>query len=69
MRVHEVMFDEFFARRIPDEGFTLEEIYEDYFGLIHEMQENRPELHGHVVTMDGNVVVPELRPSIAPFAV
>jgi len=57
------MFDEFFARRLPDEGFTLEEVYDEYFGLLHKLQENRPELHGHVVTMDGRIIIRELRPS------
>lgn len=63
MRVHETMFDEFFSRRLPDEGFTLEEVYDEYFGLLHKARESRAEIHGHVVTMDGEVVVPELRPS------
>lgn len=63
MRVHESMFDEFFARRLPDEGFTLEEVYDEYFGLLHKAREPRPEMHGHVVTMSGEIIVPELRPS------
>jgi hypothetical protein len=58
MRVHEAMFDEFFKHRLPDEGFTLEEVYDEYFGLIEAMQNSRTELHGHVVTMDGTIVVP-----------
>lgn len=64
MRVHEEMFDEFFARRLPDEGFLPKEGRDDYFGLLQTMQGYRPELHGHVVTMDGAVIVPELRPSV-----
>jgi hypothetical protein len=63
MRVHEAMFDEFFGRRLPDEGFTLEEVHDDYSVFLQKMREDRPELHGHVVTMDGTILVPELRPS------
>lgn len=63
MRVHEAMFDEFFGRRLPDDGFTLEDVYEDYFGFLQKRQEHRSELHGFVVTMDGKVVVPQLRPT------
>ena len=69
MRVHKEMFDEFFKHRLPDEGFTLEEVYDEYFGLIENMQSSRPELHGHVVTMDGRIVVPELRPSVESIMV
>jgi hypothetical protein len=65
MQVHEEMFDEFFARRLPDEGFLPKEGRDDYFGLLQTMQGYRPELHGHVVTMDGTVIFPELRPSVS----
>lgn len=65
MRVYETMFDEFFGRRLPDEGFTIEELYDDYFGLLHKAKESGAEMHGYVVTMDGKIVVPELKPSPA----
>lgn len=34
MLPREEMFDEFFKHRLPDDGFTLEEVYEEYFGLM-----------------------------------
>jgi hypothetical protein len=64
MQLRNEMFDEFFRRRLPDDGFPLEELYDEYFGLIEAGRANQPELHGHVVTMDGSVVIPELRPSV-----
>lgn len=66
MVIRQDMFDEFFSRTLPDEGFTLSEVYNDYFGLLHQARETPAELHGHVVTMDGTVIVPELRPTIEP---
>ena len=67
MRVHDAMFDRFFGHKLPHEGFTLVQANDDNFGLLQMMQEDRPELHGHAVTMDGTIVVPELRPVIAPI--
>jgi len=64
MRVREEMFDEFFKHRLPDDGFTLAEVYEEYFGLIEKTQNGRSELHGYAVTMDGQIIIPELRPSV-----
>jgi hypothetical protein len=64
MRVHQTMFDDFFKQRLPDDGFVIEELYDEYFGLIEKVHASRTELHGHVVTMDGRIVVPELRPSL-----
>ena len=69
MMVRQEMFDEFFMKHLPDDGFTLEEVYNDYFGLIEEMNSRQPELHGHVIGMDGNIRVPELRPKLDPVYV
>lgn len=35
----------------------------NFFGLISEADEDRPELHGYEVTLDGRVVAPSLNPS------
>jgi len=63
MKLRQYMFDEFFKYKLPDDGFTVEEDHEEYFGLIHEMNAPRPQLHGYVVGLDGEVVVPRLRPT------
>ena len=34
-----------------------------HLGLIEPSPVDRPELHGHIVTMDGRIVVPVLRPT------
>ena len=60
--VREVVFDEFFQHQLPDEGFTLDELYDRYFGLIHEMKPTASALHGYSVDMKGDVIVPRLRP-------
>lgn len=65
MVVREAMFDEFFKHRLPDEGFTLEEVYDEYFGLLEKARGTRPELHGHAVTMDGRVVPPDFKPELS----
>ena len=69
MMVRQVMFDEFFTKQLPDEGFTMEEIYNDYFGLIDRTKGDRPELHGYTVGLDGHVRVPELAPKLDPLFV
>ncbi|QQS46665.1 MAG: hypothetical protein IPM66_22700 [Acidobacteriota bacterium] len=35
----------------------------NFFGLIIETNEDRSELHGYEVTLDGRVVAPSLNPS------
>jgi hypothetical protein len=69
MMVRQAMFDEFFKNQLPDDGFTLEEVYRDYFGLINQANADRPELHGHVVGLDGHVRIPELAPTLNPVFV
>jgi len=61
MRIHEEVMQRI---RIPDDGVTIDEVYTQWFGLIAKEGSARPELHGHVVTMEGSVVVPELKPPI-----
>lgn len=65
MVVRESMFDEFFKHKLPDDGFTLEAVYDEYFGLLEKTRGERPELHGHVVTMDGHVVPLDFKPAPA----
>ena len=45
--VRQERFDEFFSRRLPDDGFTLEEVYNDYLWLIEETNGSRlePEIY------------------------
>jgi hypothetical protein len=59
MQLHREMFEEFFKNRLPEEGFTLDDVYDGYFGLIHATHAIGPELHGFVVTMDGDVLLPQ----------
>ena len=65
MDLRKTMFDEFFQNQLPEEGFSLDELYNDYFGLINEMNTYHPELHGYVVGMNGEVYVPEFRPRVS----
>jgi hypothetical protein len=58
--VEDMMFDDFFSQRLPQEGFVIQPT--SYVGLVHE--QNRPELHGYAITMAGEVVVPELKPPV-----
>lgn len=62
MVIADVVFDEFFSRPLPHEGFIINPVRHDYFGLIADTTRNTPELHGYTVTMDGDVVAPEFRP-------
>jgi hypothetical protein len=62
MQLHDDDVDDFFRRNLPDDGFPVGELYDEYFGLIEKRRATMPELHGYVVTMDGTVVAPELRP-------
>jgi hypothetical protein len=61
MVVADIMFEEFFCRPIPREGFVINP-HPTSFGLIDEDMYDKPALHGYAITMDGNIVVPELRP-------
>ena len=61
MVVADIMFDEFFSRPLPLEGFVIDP-RPMHFGLIHEDMYDKTDLHGYAITMDGTVVVPELRP-------
>ena len=58
--VADIMFDDFFSQRLPQEGFVIEPT--NYVGLVNE--HNRPELHGYAITMTGEVVVPQLKPQL-----
>ena len=40
-----------------------DETANEYHGLIERSEVDCPELHGHVITMDGTIVVPVLRPA------
>jgi hypothetical protein len=63
--VADTMFDEFFSQPIPHEGFVLQPKTEtDFFGLIDATMFDRPELRSYAITLDGSVVVPELRPRV-----
>ena len=63
--VADPMYDEFFSHQIPHEGFVLQPKTEsDFFGLIDAAMFDRTELRGYAITLDGNVVVPELRPQV-----
>lgn len=62
MTIEGIMFDDFFSRPIPQEGFEIDPSRPVFFGLIEKGAGECPELHGHAITMEGNVVPPELRP-------
>ena len=51
-----------FGYRVPGEGSAMSESRPTYVGLIRSIQSGKPELHGYVVTLEGNIVIPELRP-------
>ena len=51
VRIHETMFDELFRYRLPDDGFTLEEVYDEYFGLMERI---KPGKAGIALTRDDN---------------
>ena len=59
MQISEQIFETFFEHRLPRGGFTIRETYR---GLIDPSDPGTPELAGHVVTMDGQLVIPQLRP-------
>jgi hypothetical protein len=63
MQLHDELSGDVFTRNFPVDGSTIGEHHDEYFGLIDKRRANMPELHGHVVAMDGTVVVPELRPT------
>lgn len=63
MTIAELMFEEFFTRPIPHQGFVIDAARPAIIGLIEPSANDRPELHGYIVTMEGNVVLPELRPT------
>lgn len=56
------LFDEFFSRRLPHEGFTMNELCREYFGLIASTDESQSPLQGYTIGMNGEVAVTELRP-------
>ena len=61
--VSDTMFEEFFSQRIPPEGFVLTPTTQkELMGLIDAGLVDKTEYHGYSVTLDGSVVVPELRP-------
>jgi len=49
---------------LVDEVVTQSDRGDNFFGLIHSSETNRPELHGYEVTMSGNLVLPELKPQL-----
>ncbi len=68
MQLHDDVVDDFFRRNLPDDGVPIGELYDEYFGLIDRQRATLPALHGYVVTMDGTVVAPELRPTASASA-
>ncbi len=63
MQLHDELVGDCFRRNFQDDGSTIGGHYDEYFGLIAKWRANMPELYGYIVTMDGSVVVPELRPT------
>lgn len=63
MIIADIVFDEFFSRPLPIEGFEIDPTGAKYFGLIGPDSYERSELYGYEITMDGDIVVPELRPT------
>jgi len=66
--VRQIVYEEFFTRRLPEDGFTLDERHDQYFGLIRETKPESPELHGFVIGLSGEVIVPQLRPESSAVA-
>ena len=64
MQITRVELDEFSRHPVSSDARTLEGMHSRYFGLIEQTHRNPPELHGHVVTLEGKIVVPELRPDM-----
>ncbi len=62
MTVVDILFDDFFGKPIPAEGFEIDPTPSVFPGLIGTTADDRSELHGYEVTMDGDVVPPDLRP-------
>lgn len=61
--VSDAMYEEFFSQRLPQEGFVLTPSTKtELMGLIDAGLVDRAEFHGFSVTLDGTVIVPELRP-------
>jgi hypothetical protein len=62
MTVIDSLFDEFFSKRIPHEGFVIDPA--NHFGLIDERIPNDSGLGGFAITMGGDVVVQQLNPTL-----
>jgi hypothetical protein len=62
MTVIDSMFDEFFSKRIPHEGFVIDPT--NHFGLIEERMRNDSVLSGFAITMSGDVIVQQLNPTL-----
>lgn len=62
MTVSDIMFEEFFAKPIPADGFEIDPRPSVYPGLVDAANRDNIVLHGYEVTMDGKVVEPDLRP-------
>ena len=63
LTIPQQVFDGFFSRRLPRDGFTMDELYRDYFGLIASPDGSHSPLQGYAIGMNGDVAVTELHPA------